>query len=88
MVDADIRTGTVKVNGEMVYLSRTEYAIFLALWLNKGRAVSKDEIADRVWRGRNIPCDSLRPTIYKLRKKLGRKRIKTIQGFGYEWKDA
>ena len=79
----DTSAEQVFVEGAVVSLSRTEYAVVDALIRHPaGQAMSQEELVGRVWGG---PPTSNIVEVYigYLRRKLGAERIRTIRGRGY-----
>lgn len=78
----------VRVNGEPVELTYTEFELLSYLMANAGLALSRDKILNNVWRydyyGDARTVDT---HIKKLRSKLGEQGdcIKTIRGIGYKF---
>ena len=78
----------VKVDGQPVELTYTEFELLTYLMTNSGVALSRDKILDSVWRydyyGDARTVDT---HVKKLRSKLGRHGdcIKTIRGIGYKF---
>ena len=78
----------VRVDGEPVELTYTEFELLLYLMNNAGMALSRDKILDNVWRydyyGDARTVDT---HIKKLRGKLGEygDHIRTIRGIGYKF---
>ena len=76
----------VSIDGEAVSLTFKEYELLEYLLINKGIALSRDSIMDRIW-GFSYEGESrtLDMHIKTLRQKLGRygSRIKTIRNVGY-----
>jgi DNA-binding response OmpR family regulator len=87
-VTLDPLSHTVERGGLPVDLSQREFALLEFLMRNAGRAVSRNAIADHVWKG---PVDTFTNIIdvyvAYLRKKLGDNKknqiIKTVRGTGY-----
>lgn len=82
-------TFEVKRDGQLIMLSRKEFALLEYLMRNKGRILSKDQIIAHVW---NFDADILPNTVEvfigSLRQKIdkpfkGKKLIRTARGFGY-----
>ena len=72
-------------NGESD-LTPSEYNLLVYLIENKDRAVSRDELLDKIWGyGRDIETRACDDTVRRLRKKLGGTRVKieNIWGFGF-----
>ena len=75
----------VRVDGELVTLTRTEYQLLELFLSNPRRVLSRDVIFDRVW-GYDFGPDSNSLDVYigYLRRKLGEPRIiHTMRGVGY-----
>ncbi len=78
----------VRVNGQVVPLTYTEYELLLYLMTNAGIALSRDRILDSVWRfDYDGDARTVDTHIKKLRNKLGEKGhcIRTIRGIGYKF---
>lgn len=85
----DTRTHSVYVCGEMVHLTRTEYAILKMLMQNPSQVITKTLLLERI--SEDTPdCmeSSLRVHISNLRKKLrdtgGRDYIESVWGIGFK----
>ena len=74
----------VTLKGQLVKLSRREFALLETLIESAGRVISRDQMVDVLY-GWNDEIDSnaLEVHIHNLRKKFGTKLIKTIRGVGY-----
>lgn len=78
----------VRVDGQLVELTYTEFELLAYLMNNAGVALSRDKILDNVWRydyyGDARTVDT---HVKKLRSKLGERGdcIKTIRGIGYKF---
>ena len=95
--DAIVRTGglsinldthTVTVNGQLVYLTRKEYAILELLALRKGSTLTKEMFLNHLYGGLDEPeLKIIDVFVCKLRKKLtsagGESYIETVWGRGY-----
>ncbi|ASK35883.1 response regulator [Alloalcanivorax mobilis] len=68
----------------LVPLPRRERALLLALLQSRGRVLTADELADRVygWTG-GVESNALAVHIHSLRRKLGDRLIETVRGEGY-----
>jgi DNA-binding response OmpR family regulator len=83
---------TVKVNDQLLNLTRKEYDLLLFFLANKDRVLSKESIAEHLW-GDNIDMvdsyDFLYSHIKNLRKKIiekgGRDYIQSVYGIGYKF---
>lgn len=76
------------VKGKAVDLSKTEQKLLRILIENKGAAVSRDMLLDRVWSDvyEYVEENALSVAVKRLRDKLGDSgAIKTVYGIGYMW---
>lgn len=82
----------VRVNRQLIQLTKKEYDLLLYFISNKNRAITKESIAEHLW-GDNIDAADSFNFIYthikNLRKKMtqakGKDYIKTIYGLGYKF---
>ncbi len=87
----DTRAVKVTIDGVAVNLSSTEYELLLYLIVNKGVALSREQILDKVWGmdyfGGTRTVDT---HIKRLRSKIGNhaERISTVRGVGYRFEEA
>lgn len=87
----DTVTHTVWRGKKEIHLSRKEFSLLEYLMVNSGRAVTKDQIIEKVW---DFDADVLPNTVEVyigyLRRKLdvagpeSKKLIQTVRGFGYK----
>ena len=89
VLEIDLNSQTVKLNGEIVELSPREYGLLAYLVREQGKIISQRELAREVW-GEPISGGSSNPSLYVfyLRKKLqdgqhGHQYIHTFWGRGY-----
>ncbi|MFV0392856.1 MAG: response regulator transcription factor [Coprobacillaceae bacterium] len=85
----DTHSHIVLKNNEEVELTRKEYEILKLLLENKGVALSRESIIEKLW-AKNIEDVEVRIVdthIKKLRDKLKTFAIMTIRGFGYKWSE-
>ncbi len=76
----------VRVDGELIPLTRKEYHILMVLATSNGRTFSREEILAKVWQEDNFVLErTVDVHITRLRKKLGRvgNRIVNRSGYGY-----
>lgn len=86
-LEIDLMLKIVKKDSEPIKLSSTEYNLLEYLVINRGRALSRQEIEQQIW-GNNISEFESRVIdvyILKLRRKFGNDCIKTVRGKGYIW---
>lgn len=81
-------------NGDEILLSKLEYRLLIYLMENKNHVLSKEQILSHIWdnEGKYVDNNTLSVNISRLRAKIEEdvaspKRIKTIHGIGYIWKD-
>ncbi len=85
----DESSGVIKVGGQVLNLTKSEYVITTILIHNRRKIMSKEEIADiMVERELNTTPRSVREHIRKIRKTFERAKlepIETVTGQGYRW---
>lgn len=89
----DIRVGglvidqinrTIKVNDRDVELTAREWAVLDRLLGHPGAVVSKARLEDALYAfGAEVESNTIEVYISRLRKKIGRQRIRTVRGVGY-----
>jgi DNA-binding response OmpR family regulator len=80
---------TVRLDGNSIDLTRTEFALLYLLLSNAGRVFSRAYLADTIWGVSYVEGDrSVDNTILRLRKKLKAAGdcIEAVWGVGYRWK--
>lgn len=88
LLQVDRLSREVKVGGNAVQLTYTEFELLEYLMTNRGLALSRDKILDSVWRyDYEGDARTVDTHIKKLRSKLGAagETIKTIRGIGYKF---
>lgn len=90
----DQSTCKVYKEGMEVLLSKLEYRLLVYLLENKNHVLSKEQILDKIWDsdGKYVDNNTVSVNISRLRSKIeddsqGSKKIRTIHGIGYIWKD-
>lgn len=93
LISGDIRlnTGTLRAfccDREMD-LSLTEFRLLQYFLENKNQVLLKEQILSHIWDadGNYVEENTLSVNVSRLRKKIGRNYIRTIQGMGYFWED-
>lgn len=75
---------TVTLNGEIVNVSRREFALLHKLLENAGRVLSREHLTQSLYGwGEDVDSNALEVHIHNLRKKFGQEFIHTIRGIGY-----
>ena len=88
----DLERKDVRLRGEEIQLSPTEFALLQVFVQGPGRVWSRDELLDRVW-GEDFVGDPRIVDVYVryLREKLGDdasdpRWLETVRGMGYRWR--
>jgi DNA-binding response OmpR family regulator len=97
-IELDAARRTVQVDGELVYLTRTEFDLLARLYAARGRAVAKGDLAAVLWPDGDthgaVVSEADRRTVEvhlaNLRRKLGDspsapRFIHTVRGLGYRF---
>lgn len=94
LVFGDIRinkkTMKVSAGAHEIDLTPSEYNLIVYLIENRDRAVSRDELLDKIWGyGKDIETRACDDTVRRLRKKLAGSSVKveTVWGFGFTLKE-
>lgn len=75
-------------NGEKIQLTVKEAALLALLMENKGQAITKERIMEKIWGyDSEAGVANVDLYIYYLRKKLNLTNIKTIRGVGYSFRE-
>jgi two-component system response regulator QseB len=75
---------SVKFHGELINVSRREFALLEKLLENAGRVLSREHLAQSLYGwGEDVDSNALEVHIHNLRKKFGQDFIHTIRGIGY-----
>lgn len=85
----DTERMTVKINGDTVYVTPTEFQILSLLMRNSGIIVTRGTLLQNIWDDNNnfIDDNTLSVHISRLREKIGAKHISTIRSVGYRWEE-
>ncbi len=83
-IEIDPAAHQVMLAGNIVELSRREYAVLLELLQNRGRVMSRTRLEEGLYEwGEQIESNAVEVHVHHLRKKLGVELIRTIRGVGY-----
>jgi two-component system response regulator QseB len=83
-ITLDPAAHTVTLNGELVNVSRREFALLHKLLENAGRVLSRELLTQSLYGwGEDVDSNALEVHIHNLRKKFGQEFIHTIRGIGY-----
>lgn len=90
----DQSTCKVYKRGAEISLSKLEYRLLVYLAENKNHVLSKEQILEKIWDsdGKYVDNNTVSVNISRLRTKIeddisNPKRIKTVHGIGYIWKE-
>lgn len=86
----DLRTFRALSGGKELDLSMTEFRLLQYFMEHKNQALLKERILAHVWDegGAYVEENTLSVNVSRLRRKLGKDRIRTIQGIGYLWEEV
>ncbi len=85
-VTVDTYAKTVSQQGEILTMTKKEYELLLFLMQHKDRIVSSRMIEEQLWSQESyINSNVIQVTIYTIRKKLGKEKIKSYRGMGYKF---
>jgi len=85
--ELDSRSYTVRIHGERIYLTTTEFKLVQLLTSRVGWVFSRDQILEHLWNNEKYVIDrTVDVHIRHLRKKLGKygSIIKNVRGVGYK----
>lgn len=83
-VEIDPAARIVTRDGRRVGLSASEFSILLTLFESRGRALSRDQLQDRLYGSdAEIGSNTVAVYVHQLRRKLGDGVVVTENGFGY-----
>lgn len=85
----DIVSQTVYKNNELMPLTRKEFDLLRFFLQNKGVALSREEIVEKLWTQtiEEIDMRVVDGHIKKLREKLRSFSIMSVRGYGYKWNE-
>lgn len=83
-ISMDVQGRVVKLNDELINLSRKEFNVLQILLEANGRVVTTTALESKLYSwDEEISSNSIQVHISNLRKKLGKESIKTLIGIGY-----
>ncbi|HEY9256311.1 MAG TPA: response regulator transcription factor [Stenotrophomonas sp.] len=87
-VEIDPAARIVTRGGKRISLSANEFRILQALFESRGRALSREQLQDRLYGGDSeIGSNTVAVYVHQLRRKLGDGMLVTEIGFGYRVRD-
>lgn len=89
-ISVDTDNMTVRKNGEMLFVTKTEFQLLSCLIRNSGVIISRSALLQNIWddNGNFIDDNTLSVHMSRLREKIGANHIKTIRGIGYRWEEC
>lgn len=83
-VELDPAARTVRKDGEAVSLQQREFDLLMALMLNAGRVLTREQLEQHLYSwGQEVESNAIEVHIHHLRRKLGSALIQTVRGVGY-----
>ncbi|UTR16500.1 response regulator transcription factor [Salipaludibacillus sp. LMS25] len=89
-LELDLRSHDVKVDGQLITLTHTEFEILTYLMKNKNIVISREQLIVKIWGYEYVGDDrTVNTHIRNLRQKLGRRanQIKTVVRAGYKFEE-
>ena len=85
-VRVDVDAHEVRVEGELIELTRQEFALLRLFMQNRGRVFTREQILDRAWGARFGSTRTVDTHVKRLREKLGPagQALETVRGVGYK----
>lgn len=85
----DLQRRTVYQNNQLVALTKKEFDLLTLFLQNKGKALSREFIAEQVWTNdiEDIDLRVIDGHIKRLRAKLALFCISSVRGYGYKWNE-
>ena len=88
-LEIDPAARRVRQGGNLMDLSRREFAVLEVLSRRPGHIVSRGQIEERIYAwGDEVGSNAVEVHIHKLRAKLGASSIETVRGLGYRLRQA
>ncbi len=86
-IEVSIKEMSVKKEGSVITLSKTELQLLLYFLENPGIILSKEKILERVWGldGQFVDDNTVTVNVSRLKNKLGTDQIANVRGLGYIW---
>jgi two-component system alkaline phosphatase synthesis response regulator PhoP len=86
-VVVEMKTRTVFLSGERILMSPLVFNVLVYLIERKNKMVSRDEMLEDIWHGSYVGERIIDVQVHALRKLLGKDKILTRKGYGFEWVD-
>ena len=88
-VEIDTASRRVRLDGELVHLTPTEFDLLVYLAARPSRVATREELLEQVW-GYDVPSGArtVDSHVRSLRRKLGSPVVRTVHGVGYAAQDS
>jgi len=84
--EMDVKAGAAWLDGRLLDLTRDEFRLLRLFMTEPDRAHSHDAMREGLYvMGEEPSCNAIEVRIARLRRKIGRDRIRTIRGMGYRF---
>lgn len=94
-IEVDTARGTVRRNGEEIFLTSLEYRLLLVFFQRRGKVLSRNLLLEELWdiAGEYVNDNTLTVYIKRLREKIEKNPqspeiIKTVRGIGYKMEEV
>lgn len=94
-IEVDTARGTVRKNGEEIFLTSLEYRLLLVFFQRRGKVLSRNLLLEELWdiAGEYVNDNTLTVYIKRLREKIEKNPqspeiIKTVRGLGYKMEEV
>ena len=85
-VTIDTYAKTVSLQGQNIPMTKKEYELLLFLMQHHSRIISSQMIEEQLWsQDAYVNSNVIQVTVYNIRKKLGKERIRSYRGLGYKF---
>jgi len=85
-VTIDTYAKTVSLQGKNIPMTKKEYELLLFLMQHHNRIISSQMIEEQLWsQDAYVNSNVIQVTVYNIRKKLGKERIRSYRGLGYKF---
>ena len=85
-VTIDTYAKTVLLQGKNIPMTKKEYELLLFLMQHHSRIISSQMIEEQLWsQDAYVNSNVIQVTVYNIRKKLGKERIRSYRGLGYKF---
>ena len=84
-INIDKEKHMLRYNNEELHLARKEFNLLYYLMTIPGKAFTREEIINTIWKDAVVGDRTIDVHIRKIREKIGNHHIKTIKGVGYKF---